>query len=276
MTRYLTISLRIVTAVLVALLAISAAAQEMVTAEQVLTRHLASVAPATALKSIAYLEVSGTVQVRGTQTFILNGTAQLFSERERVKLVLKFPSNEYRGEQFVADGQKVQIAQIAPGVRSGIGEFMFREPVIASEGLIGGVLSAKWPIYDLANLNAKWEYLGLTTIDGRKAHQLSYLPKKKDSQLQIRLFFDAENFQHIRSIYRLKTADFTPAEASGRYVQPSEHQQVIYEIEEDFKDFKKLGDFNFPLTEQIRYSNEFLGPRIYEIKFDTINQQKVR
>jgi hypothetical protein len=276
MTRFLSSSLKSITAVLVVLLSISAAAEEKLTAEQVLARHLASVAPANVLKTLEYLEVSGPVELRGTKSSTLNGTAQLFSEHTRVKLALKVATNDYHGEQFVADGQKVQIAQIAPGVRSGFGEIMFREPVIVGEGLMGGVLSAKWPLYDLANRNAKLEYLGLTSIDGRKVHQISYVPKKKDSQLEIRLFFDSNSFQHIRSIYRLKTADFNPAEASGRYVQPTEHHDVIYEIQEDFKDFKQLGEFNFPLTEQIRFSNEFSAPWIYEIKFDTINQQKVR
>jgi hypothetical protein len=253
-----------------------ASAQEKFTAEQVVARHLAAVAPAAALKNIEYLEMSGTVALRSTTTATLKGTAQVFSERNRVKFATKLPANDYPGEQFVTDGQKVQIAQIAPGRRSALGEFMFREPVLVSDGLVGGVLSAAWPLYDAKLRNAKLEYAGTTTINGRKAHQVIYSPKKKDSQLEIRLYFDAENFQHLRSLYRLKTADLSPAEASGRYVQPSEHHETIYEVQEDFRDFTKLGDFTFPLTEEVRYSTEFIPPWICEIRIDTINQQKVR
>src|SRR5215467_2445411 len=114
---------------------------------------------------------------------------------------MKFPSNDYRGEQWICDGNKTQVTATTANMhRSTLGEFLLVQDVILKEGLLGGVLSTAWPLENLNDRKAKLSFEGRKKIDGKDALELRYRPKKS-SDLDIRLYFDPETFHHLMTIY---------------------------------------------------------------------------
>jgi len=71
----------------------------------------------------------------------LEGKSAVVSQERKLNLLLKFP-NDYKGEQFISDGDKSYIAATTSNHRrSTLGEFVMSQPVILQDGLPGGVSS---------------------------------------------------------------------------------------------------------------------------------------
>ena len=162
------------------------------------------------LHSIGNEQARGAVKnqlVQGTLAFHwLNavsgaeGQLQFVSEGDKFVSVLKLPSVDYHGEQFVSDGKKSVVKQIRPGVYSALGRFVFEHPEVLTEGLWGGTLSTAWALAHLDERHAKLEDRGLKKIDGRDLHRVDYFPKKS-SDLQIELYFEPETSRHVMTVY---------------------------------------------------------------------------
>jgi len=162
------------------------------------------------LNSIGSDQARGAVKSRvaqGTLTFqwlnvagVTEGQMQLASEGDKFVSVLKLPSVDYHGEQFVTDGKKTGVKQILPGRYSALGRFVFEHPEVLTEGLWGGTLSTAWALGHLDERHATLEDRGLKKVDGRDLHRVDYLPKKK-SDLQIELYFDPETSRHVMTVY---------------------------------------------------------------------------
>ena len=111
------------------------------------------------------------------------------------------------------------------------------------EGLVGGTLSQSWPLLNVAERKPKLEYGGTKKIDGRLAHELKYTPNKGAS-LKMKLYFDAENFRHIRSEYErviAATMGARPIDSGGRL-------DTRYKVVEEFSDFKEENGLTLPHT----------------------------
>jgi hypothetical protein len=133
------------------------------------------------------------------------------------------------------------VKPLRPGLRSPLGQFFLSHDVLFSEGLVGGTLSASWPLLTVAERKPKIEYSGLKKIDGKQAHELRYKPRK-GSDLSIRLFFDAETFQHVRSEYDrtvVATMGSAPADSVSQ-------RETRYKVVERFSDFRKEGSVTLP------------------------------
>jgi len=173
--------------------------------EDLIAKHLDSVGTAEARKGIKSRVVQGTAQykilVGGAGT--LDGKAVMVSEGDKMRLLLKFENNDYKGEQFVSDGNRLEVAATtSQHSRSPLGDFIYTQNTAIREGLFGGVLSTAWPLLDLSERKAKVSYEGLKTIDGRQLHDLRYKPKKGSDQV-IDLFFDPETYRHVLTVYTL-------------------------------------------------------------------------
>jgi hypothetical protein len=119
------------------------------------------------------------------------------------------------------------------------------------EGLIGGTLSSAWPLLDLANRNPKLRNAGTKKIDGRQTYVLEYEPRS-GGNLDIKLFFDAETFQHVRTEYQQEFIAPTvsrPEIAAGQ-------QGTRLKYTEDFSDYRKEGGLMLPHTYKMELSFE--------------------
>ncbi|HLG16109.1 MAG TPA: hypothetical protein VJH03_16620 [Blastocatellia bacterium] len=71
-------------------------------------------------------------------------------------------------EQLAFDGEHGGSGKLPSGSRSTLGRVLIVENVPLREGLLGGVLSAAWPLLRLAQQNPKLEYRGLKKMEGRQ------------------------------------------------------------------------------------------------------------
>lgn len=228
----------------------SAAAQKM-TAEELLTRHRDAIGTTKARASIQTRIISGTAQVifRTTPSGQAIGKAVLASEGLKQLFGMSFPSPVYPREQLTFNGVSFMAAFATPGTRSVLGNFLMTNDAIFKQSLMGGVLSAGWPLLDLEKRQATVEYLGTRKVDGRNTHELRYTPRG-NSDLKITLYFDAEDFRHLRTEYeRVVPAPMGKVEYTN--VQEREGR---YKMIEEFSLFKPEGELNLPHIYTIKLS----------------------
>jgi hypothetical protein len=223
----------------------AAPARQKLKAEEVLAKHLDSIGPAAARSGLQTVVIAGTSKAvfkARNNIGAIDGQLVLASKENKSVIGMAFPSTDYSNEKFGYDGKKFTVGYLKPGVRSTLGSFLLTNDEPFKEGLMGGTLSAAWPLLNLSERKAKLEYSGTDKVDGRPAHKLRYSPSK-GSDLTIHLFFDAETFRHVRTQYdrvagaRLSTGGID-AQASQRAPR--------YRMTEDFSDFKQEGNLTFP------------------------------
>jgi hypothetical protein len=221
--------------------------------EEIVAKHLESLGSAQAREAVKSRAAEGTVQFNEVFSgkIHMEGTAQLISQGRKVKMALRFGQPQYPGEQFVFDGQSIQVAMTDPGARSLLGNFMFTQSEILSEGLPGGTLSTGWPLLNLKERQAKLKYEGLKKIGDRELYELTYVPKKRggNGELLIRLYFDPDTFRHVLSVYRL-----TLRNTSGSIREGTDELKET--VEERFDDFGVVDGLTLPRHWEMRYRKE--------------------
>lgn len=204
--------------------------------EELVEKHLASIGTAEARAAARNRIVEGDADVvfRLSASGRLSGMVSFLSEGPMVRLEMIFNSVEYHGELFGFDGKKVAVAQIRPGERSPLADFVHTYDVLLREGLLGGTISTAWPLLDLAHRQPKLQYTGIKNIEGKQLHELKYEMKRRSTELRIALYFDAESFRHVRSQYRLSL----PQGMGGGQEESS--------LVETFDDFKEVDGLTLP------------------------------
>jgi len=242
--------------------------------EELVAKHLDSIGTAEARKAIKSRVAQGTAQYTilvggaGTQ----EGKAVFVSEQNKLHLLFKFPNNIYRGEQIVTDGSKIEVAATTEQkTRSPLGRYLYTQDAAIRDGLLGGVLSTAWPLFDPDVRKAKLSYLGLKTIDGKQLHDLRYKPKKGSDQ-EIDLYFEPDTFRHVLTIYKLSISQHLVAPefqtSSGAVIpsqtlgvssdeaQSSQQSTTRYRVEERFSDFKTADGLTLPSHYELHFTNE--------------------
>lgn len=240
------------------------------TPEEIIRKHLESIATAEKRAGLGARVVAGSTQV----TFRARGIAQteglavLASDGPKSMVTMKFEGSQYPYEKVGFDGDKVTAYQLRPGDYTSLGSFMRSSPEILKDGLMGGTLSSAWPLLDFANRKAKLEYAGTKKINSRQALEVRYLARG-GSDLKISIFFDAETFQHVRTTYKKEIS----AQMSGRRgTTPSGidrtgeanagQTSTTYELVEDFSDFKTEEGVTLPHTYKIHLALQGVSGQI--------------
>jgi len=245
---------------------------EKLTAEEVVSHSLAAIASPQDRAAVKYFELTGTVKINTTGIGLdADGTVLLTSEGNKVKVAIKTPSKLYSTDQFVFDGKNVTVTTDPRGRRSPLGDFMFWQRALLRDGLLGGVLSTAWPLYDpkLRN-NAKLSYDGLKEVDGTHVHVLTYTSKNVDSPTKVKLFFDAATFRHIKTIYVLEVPGAAPKVGNGSV--DANYRPAHYTLEETFSDFHQLGSYILPLHEKLSLITDAgTGNWYFDVKYNNLN-----
>lgn len=258
----------VLVAILGVLLAGVAAAKEKLTPEEIIAKHLDSIGPKAAREAASSREITGTAHMQQLMggAGVVDGESLVLSEANKVKVGMKFANNEYPQEQFVFDGKDVLIGRIRPTSRSAVGDFLFANPLILKEGLLGGTLSSAWPLLDMSAHRAKLSYDGLKKVGERQLHRLTYDPKGSGDRLTIKLFFEPETFRHVMTVYTFVRGLGVVVDSAR-----SEYEQ---ELQETFEDFRTVGGMTLPSSYSLRYTTqENLGTKMWkwELKFDKMN-----
>lgn len=210
----------------------------------------------------------------------LDGSGVFVSEGRKSYFQMKFPNTDYRGEQFVFDGNKLQVAaSTARQGRSTLGEFVYTQDVIVKDGLWGGELSTAFPLLNLEEHKAKLSFEGEKNVDGRQLLDVVYKPKKS-TDLEIHLYFEPDTYRHVMTTYSLRVATrLGNVDAQISNAQPTgdvpgqvistggvvtessetasarQHETRI-RLEERFSDFKTVDGLTLPSHYNLHFSQE--------------------
>jgi len=263
--------------------------------EDILAKHLDSIGAAEARKPNRPRGMTGTIEVTIKSKGVAKGqgAAILASEGVMNLVRMDFGGTQYPYDRVAFDGGKITASQVAPGIYSNLGSFVRSYPELLKDGLLGGSLSTAWLPLNLATMKGKLEYAGNKKVNNRPAIELRYRPSG-GSDLKISLFFDAETFQHVRSVYQhtvssQMSANPGPAPArgggasaappsrtsgvptpSGREGELSASQsETRYVLSEDFSDFKPEGGLTLPHSYKIRFEQAGASSQFtdWEMKF---------
>ena len=233
--------------------ATSNASEPVTSAADLVTHHLDSMGDPNARAGIQSRAAAGTahfhIMVGGGGS--LDGKSQFVSEGGKLHFMMKFANNEYRGEHFIFDGNRIQVSTATATLsRSELGGFLYSQDAVLREGFWGGILSTAWPLLDLDKRKAKLTFEGIKKIDGQDMYELRYQPKK-NTDIEIRLYFDPATFHHVRTVYTLNTGMAMASETTN-----SRQQQTRYHLEERFSDFQTIDGLSLPARYDIRFTEE--------------------
>lgn len=258
--------------------------------EELVAAHLKSIGSPEVLAGIKNRGIAGTAKVQFIQggTGTMEGQALMVSAGPNLGFIMKFGGVDYPGEHFAYNGTEVTIADISPGQRSPLGEFLNRYNFILKEGLFGGVLSLGWPLLDIEQKNPSLKY-DRSTFNDKEVHELRYIAKSGMNDVKVKLFFDLDTFHHIGTEYRLRVKGERALQSGktvtegvpsfsmegglnqGTVTRPAGVLDVlsdsIYVLVETFDNFREVQfkegsetrSITLPHTYSIRYSNEGEG-----------------
>ncbi len=205
----------------------------------------------------------------------LEGKGAVVSEERKVDILLKFHT-DYEGEQFISDGDKSYIAaRRVDHRRTSFGEFVKSQSLLLQEGLLGGALSTGWTLLNLDHANPKLSYGGLKKVDGRQLMVLHY-ESKKGNDMNIRLYFDPETYQHVMTVYELTAAaglGALPNRPGAEPTQSSRQRDIRYTLEERFSNFTTTDGITLPAHYNIHFIEELQNGRTGLYEWDmTMNE----
>lgn len=242
-------------------LAASYGGDTKMTVDEVVARHLEAIGSTEARAAVRTRAVSGAVRyVSRTQAGTYDGKAVLVSIAAKVRLSFQFPDSVYLAEQLAYDGEHPGSGKLPNGNRSTLGRSLIEENVPLREGLLGGVLSAAWPLLRLAQQNPKLDYRGLKKIEGRQLHELSYRPRKGSSNMTTLLYLEPDTFRHVRSVYKFDLPErFVTGTLTARSAaQPADVAQeggvseAHFTVIEEFGDFRQTDGLTLPHSYKLR------------------------
>jgi hypothetical protein len=269
-------------------LGVALAANPVTNAEELVAEHLNSIASPALRAGIKTRVVQGSVEYKilGGSAGVAQGKAFVVSDGKKLLFMMKLPSNDYRGEQFVFDGDKDKVAfSTSRQSRSSLGAFVFVQDAVIREGLLGGVLSTAWPLCNLNERKAKLNFSGLKKVDGQELYVLRYRPQK-DTNLETDLYFDPQTWRHVETVYTFSSsqdivhaaavstskgpfnasayddkrlANGVPSQTlPGTDIEPQAGVQLPnrYRLREKFSDFKTVDGLTLPTRDDIQFSQE--------------------
>jgi hypothetical protein len=215
------------------------------TAEEIVSKHLASIGTAedlAAAKSIVMMG-KGMLTSKLNRGIAIGGEAQFASTGNMLLFALGLNAADYPYEKFAFDG-KSQSLGVPSGRKTALAEFLRAKNVILKEGLMGGSMSTAWSLRNPANMK-KMQAAGTEKLDDRLAYRIKY--DSGGDNLRVVLFFDAETFQHVKTEYRYETQ----AQMGARSDQSAGMQKDTFKMEETFSNFKTADKLTLPFGYKI-------------------------
>jgi hypothetical protein len=222
---------------------IAAAQEKKMDLPELISRHQESLGSAAARGAIKGRFAAGTVKYisRMGSSPNVEGTIGLVSLAPKLRYSIKFPSQQYPGEQLAFDGKHLDVNVLPGGRRTALGLVALQQDLPLKEGLLGGVLNTGWPLLK-DPVNARLEYKGTRKIDGRLMYAVGYRPQKGSTDLKVTLYFDAETFRHARTEYEFQIG----ARMGVGQNDSTKIPESRYAVSEDFDDFKTVDGLTLP------------------------------
>lgn len=216
---------------------------DKMTAEQIVTKHLASIGSEEARMKLNSLMAVGKVNVifKGRGEGRAEGISVIASKGHKSLFGFRFDISEYPFEKWAYDGDDLTVAYTRPGEYTVLGGFLRVNRKTFETGLMGGTMTSGWALRHWTPKSGKLKARGSDKVDGKELLKVEVSPKG-GSDLDITLFFDAETFRHVRTEYRRVISA-----AQGLTVDTSSRQsETRYKMVEDYSDFKQVGELTLP------------------------------
>jgi outer membrane lipoprotein-sorting protein len=222
------------------------------TPDEVIASHLDSIASAEARSAFKSLVAQGTVEV----TIRVGGGGKgkggaVMASQGPMSLIGFIFGQDASNEKLAFNGQKLTLGVLRPGLRSPFSDFVLKNDVLFREGLLGGTLSTAWPFFDANERKGKLRSLGTKNLKDRKAYVLGYEPRNSGN-LDIKLYFDAETFQHLRTDYQQEFVAPTVTNPD----KAARQKGTRFKITEEFSDFRREVSVTLPHTYKIQFTIE--------------------
>lgn len=228
------------------------------TPEEIIAKHLASIGtPKERERNRLRMAVaSSAFSIIGIGARNTDGGAIFASDGENMALVSTFKMQDYRMERIGVFGSKIEIPFVDTGRRSPLGNFLSAYDKLLADHLLGGAIFSTWLFEKNDDVSSRLKNDGKKKLRGRDVWVLSYTPKGGlASDSSIKLYFDAENFQHMRTVYHQKETEggnFTPAGRTGSGLDTAngdwtdEMASHTHMLSEDFEDIHSVGGVTLP------------------------------
>ncbi len=252
-----------------------------VKAEDIVSKNLASVGTPEARAKLQGLQITGKSTLGASNGGVTgDGTGMLASQGNKMRFETKYNNPRYTGDTVVFDGKNVLVSKDSAGNRSMFGELIVMQPGIFSYGLFGGVDTTSWLLNDPKLRGGKLNYSGVKKIDGVNAHELVYQPEQSDKNFRAKLYFNTENFRHIKTVYTVFVPSEMQAGAKSRMKgmgQLSSTPNATFTIEETFSDFRQLGPYMLPMGHKVTYTSDTgkTGIWTFDNSYNEINGSKI-
>ncbi len=222
--------------------------------EEIVAKNLDSIGTAEARAAIKSRAVQGTLRFR----VLVGGSGEVtgswgrVSEQRKSNFVMRFGIGDWRGEQFIYDGNKTSFAAATTSHQwSVFAKFVRSQDFIIKEGLLGGELSTGWALQNLDQSRVRIDSMGLRKIGGRELQAMEY-HSKGNTDMTIKLYFEPDTYRHVMTVYSISVSP-----NMGSSVTDSVNQQEIrYTIEEQFSDFQKDNGVTLPRHYDLQYTQE--------------------
>ena len=250
---------------LVVVLVPGAYAQKNPTAEQLVENHLKSIGERDAISRISSISLNGTAEINFIQGMNarLAGASTLVSEGSKLGIVLRIGHHSYSGDHFAYDGKSVTVENFDIGMKSPLAEFINSYNKIIKNGMLGGVFSRAWQLFDTKGNRPRSMTVRKNKVEGTELYELEYRPRDDHGDMKIFLYFETETYRHVRTDYKVKNNSIAALE--------------IYDnLTEKFEDFREVGELTLPHGYTLIFQKDgdqptFLGHWIIkaqEIAFD--------
>ena len=169
---------------------------------------------------------------------------------------MKFNNPDYQFEKMGYDGSNLTVGYAKPGVRSVLGGFLRVNEKTFKRGIIGGVLSTSWELLDYREEVGRLKYAGKAKKGDSKLYKFDY-NLRKGSDLSVTLFFDAETFRHVKTVYRrvftsgLGRSGAISQSASARVDNSARQSETRHKMIEEFGGFRQEQGLMLPHTYSI-------------------------
>lgn len=221
--------------------------------EEILAKHIESIGTPESTAAAMNRKIEGTATARNVRmpTSVVSGGSFIASTGEKHAFVMAFNTGnigDYRGERIIFDGKKLAIPFVTAADRSPVGTFIHEYPEIGKGYIFGGALHASWALLDGAKIG-KFELQGKEKIDGVDTYKMKFTPKGGTS-LNIRMFFDAASFRHVRTEYQRTETAGTIRVDEGRVTENR------FKLIEDFSDFAEVNGLTLPKAFKVTFRYE--------------------
>jgi hypothetical protein len=218
--------------------------------EEILAKHAESLGPKEKREALNTLMAIGLSEFETTSPAVKGGgRAIVVSNPKNLFFVISLNSREYPFDKIGYFDGKVNLPFVMAGSRSLLGAFINEHSKILSEGLFGGATSIRWPWFRDEALKMKLKGGGQKKINDRRVYVIDYDPGTGGTaSFSMKLYFDAETFQHVRTEHRYELQSGTP-----KFGQQNNLASSIGTLTEDFADYKNVDGLMLPHRHRIEF-----------------------